>query len=134
MEIIRAGTRPSRSPNPDWFTGTVWFDPVLDAPNPAQLRALQVTFSPSARTAWHTHPLGQALWVTFGTGLVGLREKAPQAIKAGDVVWIPPGEEHWHGAAPETMMTHLAMQEAKDGAIADWLDKVTDEDYLRPPA
>ncbi|MCV6584039.1 MAG: cupin domain-containing protein [Marinibacterium sp.] len=134
MDIIRAGTRPSHFPNPDWFTGTVWFDPILDAPDPARMRALRVTFTPGARTAWHTHPLGQTLWVEHGQGLVGLRDAPPRLIHAGDTVWIPPGQEHWHGAAPDTAMTHLAIQEAKGDSVADWLDKVSDTDYLRPPA
>ncbi|MEM9552372.1 MAG: cupin domain-containing protein [Pseudomonadota bacterium] len=133
MDIIRAGGRPSLSPNPDWFTGTVWFDPIFETPEPARLRTLRVTFSAGARTAWHTHPLGQTLFVEFGTGLVGTRDAAPRFIRAGDTVWIPPGEEHWHGAAPDNSMTHIAMQEALDGSAANWLELVTDADYLRAP-
>ena len=132
MDIFRAGTRPSHHPNPDWFTGTVWFDPIHSASDPARMQALRVTFAPGARTAWHTHPLGQTLWVEHGQGLVGLRNAPPKVIRAGDTVWIPPNEEHWHGAGPETAMTHIAMQEALDGSVSDWLEKVSDEDFLLP--
>jgi quercetin dioxygenase-like cupin family protein len=131
MEIFSAGSRPTIKASADWFTGTVWQDPVIEAPEPARIRALRVAFEPGARTAWHTHPLGQTLHVLSGVGLVGLRGKAPQMIRAGDTVWIPPGQEHWHGAAPKTGMVHLAMQEAMDGSVASWLEKVSDADYLR---
>lgn len=134
MKITHAGTMPTRKASADWFTGTVWQDPVVEAPEPARLRALRVTFEPGARTAWHTHPLGQTLHVVAGLGLICLRGQSPRRIRPGDTVWIPPGEEHWHGAAPETAMTHLAMQEALDGVSADWLEHVTDEDYRRRPA
>ena len=130
MKIMRAGERPSRLAKAEWFTGRVWQDPVVEAPEPAQVRALRVTFEPGARTAWHTHPLGQTLHVLSGVGLVGLRDAAPQVIRAGDTVWIPPGEEHWHGAGPETMMSHLAIQEAFEGRVADWLEQVGEADYL----
>lgn len=133
MDIHRAG-RPSRPVPPEWFTGTVWQDPILDAPAPARLRALKVTFAPSARTAWHTHPLGQTLFVLSGVGLVGLRGQAPRLIRPGDTIWIPPGEEHWHGATPDTMMCHIALQEALDGSAAHWLEHVSDDDYGREPA
>ena len=132
MDIIPAGSRPSKLANANWFTGRVWQDPVIEAPAPARIRALRVTFEPGARTAWHTHPLGQTLHVLSGTGLVGLRDQAPQVIREGDTVWIPPGEEHWHGAGPDTMMCHLALQEAQDGRVADWLEQVSDADYARP--
>lgn len=133
MDIIAAGTEPSRMARSDWFTGRVWQDPVVEAPEPARVRALRVTFEPGARTAWHTHPLGQALHVLSGTGLVGLRGAAPRVIRAGDTVWIEPGEEHWHGAGPETMMSHLAIQEALEGRVADWLELVSEADYLHTP-
>ncbi|TNF59736.1 MAG: cupin domain-containing protein [Rhodobacteraceae bacterium] len=132
MEIHRAG-RPTRPAPTEWFTGTVWQDPILDAPAPARLRALSVTFAPGARTAWHTHPLGQTLYVVSGVGRIGLRDAAPRVIRAGDTVWIPPGEEHWHGAAPDTMMCHIAMQEAEGGGAAHWLEQVSDADYTRAP-
>ncbi len=132
MEIIVAGSRPTVRANPDYFTGTVWQDPIVTAPTPARVNALRVAFEPGARTAWHTHPLGQTLHVLCGTGLVGKRNQAPHVIRAGDTVWIPPGEEHWHGAGPDTGMTHLAIQEAENGSAASWLEKVTDADYLKP--
>lgn len=131
MDIFEAGTRPSVRAREAWFTGTVWQDPIVEAPEPARLRALRVSFEPGARTAWHTHPLGQTLYVLSGVGLMGLRNEAPQVIRAGDTVWIPPMEEHWHGATPDTGMVHLAMQEAADGSVADWLEHVSDEEYLR---
>lgn len=134
MKIMQAGSRPTKKAGADWFTGTVWQDPINEAPEPARLRALRVAFEPGARTAWHTHPLGQTLHVLSGLGLVGVRGAAPRRIRPGDTVWIPPHEEHWHGGAPETAMAHLAMQEALDGVSADWLEHVSDEDYLRRPA
>ena len=134
MEIISAGARPEKLAAPEYFTGRVWQSPVIEAPEPARVRALRVTFEPGGRTAWHTHPLGQTLHVLSGVGLIGLRDAAPRVIRPGDTVWIPPGEEHWHGAAPDTMMCHLAIQEADEGGrVAEWLEHVTDDDYLRPP-
>ena len=131
MEIFANGARPSGKADAAYFTGTVWFDPVVEAPEPARLRALRVSFEPGARTNWHTHPLGQTLHVLSGSGLICLRGEAPRVIRSGDTVWIPPGEEHWHGAAPETGMVHLAMQEAEEGKTADWLEPVGDAEYLR---
>ena len=129
MEIHPAGSRPTR-PGPDaWFTGTVWQDPIVDAEAPARLKAVLVTFAPGARTAWHTHPLGQTLLVTAGCGRVQSEGGPIREIRPGDTVWIPPGEKHWHGAGPDTAMTHLAMQEALDGTAVDWLEKVTDAEY-----
>lgn len=132
MDIFKRGTRPSKLATTDWFTGTVWQDPIVTAPAPARLRALSVHFEPGARTAWHTHPLGQTLFVTSGAGLVGLRGEKPRQIHAGDTVWIPPNEEHWHGAAPTTGMSHIAMQEELDGQVANWLEHVSDADYSAP--
>lgn len=129
MKIVTAGSRRTRKASEDWFTGTVWQDPIVEAPEPARIRAIRVSFEPGARTAWHTHPLGQTLYVVAGLGLVALRGEAPRRIRAGDTVWIPPGEEHWHGAGPETSMIHIAMQESLDGVSADWLEHVTEEDY-----
>ena len=129
MDIHKAGTRPSIKARSDWFTGTVWQDPIVTAPEPARIRALRVAFEPGARTAWHTHPLGQTLYVTDGVGLVGLRGEAPRIIRAGDTVWIPPGEEHWHGAAATTGMVHIALQEELDGQVTDWMEHVSDADY-----
>jgi len=114
----------------DYFTGTVWQDPIIEADEPARVRALRVSFEPEARTAWHTHPLGQTLHVVSGVGLIGLRNEAPQLIKAGDTVWIPHGEEHWHGASTANSMTHIAIQEALNGVVATWLEKVSDEEYV----
>ena len=133
MDIIKADARPSKKATDKWFTGTVWQDPIIEAPEPARIRALKVSFEPGARTAWHTHPLGQTLYVLSGIGLIGLRGQPPRIIRPGDTVWIPPAEEHWHGAAPETGMVHLALQEALNGAVADWQEHVTDADYLAPP-
>jgi len=132
MDIHPAGSRPTNRSNPEYFTGSVLMDAIISAPAPARVNALRVAFEPGARTAWHTHPLGQTLHVLSGSGLVALRDAAPRTIRAGDTVWIPPGEEHWHGAGPETAMTHLAIQEAMDGTAADWLEQVSDADYLRP--
>ena len=129
MKIFKSGSRPTKKASSNWFTGTVWQDPIVEAPEPARIRALNVSFEPGARTAWHTHPLGQTLYVLTGNGLVGLRNEAPKIIKAGDTVWIPPGEEHWHGASASNAMTHIAIQEALDGRVADWLEQVSDYDY-----
>tara|TARA_B100000902_G_scaffold343887_1_gene348875 strand:+ start:19 stop:417 length:399 start_codon:yes stop_codon:yes gene_type:complete len=129
LDIFRAGSTPSKKSSAEWFTGTVWQDPIIEAPEPAKVRALKVSFEPGARTAWHTHPLGQTLHLTCGTGLVGLRNEKPIIINTGDTVWIPPNEEHWHGATPTNSMTHIAIQEAMSGMVTDWLEKVNDEDY-----
>ena len=129
MEIIKAGSRPTRKASSEYFTGIVWQDPIVEASKPARVRALRVTFEPGARTAWHTHPLGQTLYVLNGIGLMGLRNKAPRTINAGDTVWIPPGEEHWHGASAANSMTHIAIQEELNGSVAEWLEKVSDEQY-----
>lgn len=130
MDIHRAGARPSGRPNPDYFTGTVRFDPVISAEPPARLNALMVTFEPGARTAWHTHPYGQCLVIASGKGRVATRGGPVREIAPGDVVWFAPGEEHWHGAAPDCAMSHLAMQEKDGESAADWLEKVSEADYL----
>jgi quercetin dioxygenase-like cupin family protein len=129
MQIIKSGSRPTKKASSEYFTGNVWQDPIIEADEPARVRALRVSFEPGARTAWHTHPLGQTLHVISGVGLMGLRNEAPQLIKAGDTVWIPPGEEHWHGASATNSMTHIAIQEALNGSVAEWLDKVSDGEY-----
>ncbi|MEC7256287.1 MAG: cupin domain-containing protein [Pseudomonadota bacterium] len=134
MQITKAGSRPSRRAPDSYFTGTVWQDVIADAPEPARLRALRVTFEPGARTAWHTHPFGQTLHVESGVGLIAKRGEAPQVIRPGDSIWIPPGVEHWHGAGPDTGMVHLALQEADNGKTADWPDHVSDADYALTPA
>jgi quercetin dioxygenase-like cupin family protein len=131
MDIKRSGSQPSRRPPAEYFTGAVRLDPLFAAPEPARVSGASVTFEPGARTAWHTHPLGQTLIVTFGCGWVQ-REGGPiEEIRPGDVVWFPPGEKHWHGATPTTALTHIAIQEALDGKPVDWLEKVTDEQYRR---
>jgi quercetin dioxygenase-like cupin family protein len=129
MEIYRSGSQPSRPGSPEYFTGAVRIDPLIQAPAPARVAALAVTFEPGARTAWHTHPLGQTLVVTAGSGRVQRWGGPVEEIRPGDVVWIPPGEKHWHGAAPATAMTHIAIQEHMDGKAADWLEQVTDDEY-----
>ena len=129
MQIIYTGSRPTKKASSEYFTGIVWQDPIIEASAPARTRALRVAFEPGARTAWHTHPLGQTLYVLSGVGLIGLRNKAPQTINAGDTVWIPPGEEHWHGASATNSMIHIAIQEGLNGSVAEWLEKVSDEQY-----
>ena len=129
MEIVKVGSRPTRKASSEYFTGMVWQDPIIEASEPARVRALKVAFEPGARTAWHSHPLGQTLYVLSGIGLMGLRNKAPQTINAGDTIWIPPGEEHWHGASATNSMTHIAIQEELNGSVAEWLEKVSDEQY-----
>lgn len=129
MEIKACGSRSSLRPPADYFTGRVRQDPIFDAPEPARIRSVSVTFEPGARTAWHTHPLGQTLIVTSGSGLAQSWGGPIREIRAGDVVWFPPGEKHWHGAASTTAMTHIAIQEALDGKAVDWLEHVTDEQY-----
>ena len=129
MNITRNGSQPSKPGPADWFTGTVRIDPLFSPPPPARVAGASVTFEPGARTAWHTHPLGQTLIVTAGCGRAQ-REGGPvEEICPGDVVWFPPGEKHWHGAAPATAMTHIAIQEALDGKVVEWMEKVTDADY-----
>jgi quercetin dioxygenase-like cupin family protein len=134
MEIRPPSSQPTRPGPADWFTGTVWLDPIADAPEPARIRGARVHFEPGARTAWHTHPLGQHLHVLAGVGRVQSEGGPVREIRAGDTVWIPPGEKHWHGAAPENYMIHYAFQEALDGVQTDWMEKVTDEDYTTPPS
>ena len=134
MDIYRAGARANRKANPDWFTGNVWQEPVIETPEPARARAVMVTFQAGARTNWHTHPLGQTLYVVSGVGRVQKLGEPVVEIKPGDTVWIAPGEKHWHGAAPETAMVHLAMHEALDGSHVTWMEPVTDADYTVAPA
>jgi quercetin dioxygenase-like cupin family protein len=129
MDIRRNGSQASKTQPSDYFTGTVRLDPLMEAAEPARVRAASVTFEPGARTAWHTHPLGQTLIVTAGYGLVQ-REGGPiEEIRPGDVAWFPPGEKHWHGASPTTAMTHIAIQESLDGKAVDWMEHVTNEQY-----
>lgn len=129
MKIIRSGTAPSMPGPEEWFTGTVRVDPLFTAEEPGRTSGSHVTFEPGARTAWHTHPAGQTLIVTFGRGHVQ-REGGPvEEISQGDIVWFPAGEKHWHGASPDTAMSHIAIQESIDGTPVTWLEKVSDDDY-----
>jgi len=129
MNITRAGSQSSNKGPADWFTGTVRIDPLFTAPAPARAAGAAVTFEPGARTAWHTHPLGQTLVVLFGFGLAQ-REGGPiEEIRPGDVVWFAPNEKHWHGASPKTAMQHIAIQEALDDKTVEWLEHVSDEQY-----
>jgi quercetin dioxygenase-like cupin family protein len=129
MDIKRNGTQPSSQGPEDWFTGTVRVDPLFQAPDPARASGASVTFEPGARTAWHSHPLGQTLIVTAGCGRVRCWGGPIEEIHPGDVIWIPPGEKHWHGSAPTTAMTHIAIAEKLDGKSADWMEKVSDKQY-----
>lgn len=129
MKITRAGSQPSSQGPSEWFTGTVRVDPLFPLRDPARTAGNAVTFEPGARTAWHTHPLGQVLIITAGCGRVQRAAGAIEEVRPGDVVWFEPGEKHWHGAGPTTAMTHIAIQESLDGKAVDWMEKVTDEDY-----
>src|SRR6266849_2982630 len=129
MEIKRSGSQPSGKGPPEYFTGSVRVDPLFQAPDPARVSGAHVTFEPGARTAWHTHPLGQRLIVTSGLGWVQRWGGPIEEIRPGDVVWFPPGEKHWHGATVTTAMTHIAIQEALNGSPVDWMEKVSDEQY-----
>ena len=133
MDIIKAGSNASKRANPDWFTGTVWQDPIVETPEPARVRAVSVRFDPGARTNWHTHPLGQTLHIVSGFGRVQLWGGPVQEVRPGDTVWIPPHEKHWHGAAPEIAMVHIAIHEALDGVHVDWMEPVGDDAYRADP-
>ncbi len=129
MDIQRVGSKPSARGAAEYFTGTVRVDPLLEAPEPARIRGASVTFEPGARTAWHTHPLGQTLIVTAGCGRAQRWDGPIEEIRPGDVIWFAPGEKHWHGAAPTTGMTHIALQENLDGNVVEWLEHVSDDQY-----
>jgi quercetin dioxygenase-like cupin family protein len=129
MEIKRSGSQASVQGPSDWFTGAVRIDPLLQPHPPARAAGASVTFEPGARTAWHTHPLGQTLIVTAGCGRAQRWGGPIEEIRPGDVIWFAAGEKHWHGAAPTTAMTHLAIQEQLDGKAVEWLEKVSDEQY-----
>src|SRR5438876_4709781 len=131
MEIKRVGSQGSTKGPADWFTGTVRIDPLFQAPDPALVSCASVTFEPGARTAWDIHRLGQTLIVTAGCGCVQRAGGPVEEIRPGDVVWISPGEKHWHGATPTTAMTHIAIQERLDGKVVEWMEKVDDEQYRR---
>ena len=129
MEIKRNGSQPSGKGPADWFTGTVRIDPLFAAPAPARVSGASVTFEPGARTAWHTHPLGQMLIVTSGLGRVQREGGSVEEIRPGDIVWFSPGEKHWHGASSAAAMTHIAIAEVQNGKVVDWMEKVSDEQY-----
>lgn len=129
MDIRRCGAQPSGKGSEDWFTGAVRIDPLFNAPDPARVVGASVTFEPGARTAWHTHPLGQTLIVTAGCGWAQSEGGPVREIRPGDVVWFAPQEKHWHGATATTGMTHIAIHEGKDGRTVDWMEKVSDTDY-----
>ena len=129
MEIKRSGSQPSNKGPADYFTGTVRIDPLFDSADPARVVGASVTFEPGARTAWHTHPLGQTLIVTAGLGRAQRLGGPIEDIRPGDVITFAPGEKHWHGASAKTAMTHIAIQERLDGKTVEWLEKVTDEQY-----
>ena len=129
MDIRRNGSRPSGKGPSEWFTGAVRIDPLFQAPDPARVAAAHVTFEPGARTAWHTHPLGQTLIVTSGCGLAQRWDGPIEEIRPGDVIWFPPGEKHWHGATATTALTHVAIQEQLEGKAVDWMEPVSDEQY-----
>ena len=131
MEIKRIGSQPSGKGPTEWFSGTVRIDPLFQASDPARVGGASVTFEPGARTAWHTHPLGQTLIITAGCGWVQREGSSIEEVHPGDVIWIQPGEKHWHGATPVTAMTHLAIQEQLNGKAVDWMEKVSDDQYRR---
>jgi len=131
MDIKRNGTRPSGKGPADYFTGNVRLDPLFEAPDPARVRGAHVTFEPGARTAWHTHPLGQTLIVTSGLGWAQSEGGAVEEIRPGDVIWFAPGEKHWHGASATNGMSHIAIQEALNGKAVDWMEQVTDAQYRK---
>ena len=133
MKIKRTGSQASAQGSKEWFTGDVRIDALFESPEPARARAASVTFEPGARTAWHTHPLGQTLIVTSGLGLVQKSGDPIQEVRSGDVVWFEPNEKHWHGASPAVAMTHIAIQEALNGKVVDWMEQVSDEDYQKLP-
>ncbi|MGB9118042.1 (R)-mandelonitrile lyase [Bradyrhizobium sp.] len=129
MDIHLAGSRPTRRAPKEYFIGTVWQDPVVATPAPARVVANCVSFEPGARTNWHSHPLGQTLYVVSGVGRVQTKGEPVREIRPGDVVWIPPGEKHWHGGSPTNGMTHIAMQESLDGSHVTWMEPVTDAEF-----
>ena len=129
MQITKIGSRPSVKGPEDWFTGTVRIDMPFQAEEPARVGGATVTFEPGARTAWHTHPLGQTLFVVSGLGWAQKEGGSVEEIRPGDIVWFQPGEKHWHGASPTTAMTHIAVAEKLDGKSVDWMEKVTEQEY-----
>jgi quercetin dioxygenase-like cupin family protein len=133
LTLYPGGSEPSQKGPPEWFTGTVRIDPLNTAPAPARHAVVSVTFEPGARTAWHVHPLGQTLVITSGAGWTQIDGGDILAIRAGDVIWCPPGRRHWHGATPKTAMSHIAIQEAQDGKMVEWMEQVTEAQYRAGP-
>ncbi len=133
MILYKSEERPRKMASSDYFTGTVWADPINDAPEPARARSVRVTFEAGARTNWHTHPLGQTLYVIAGEGRFQTEGEPVRVLRQGDTVWIPPGEKHWHGASTTTAMSHIAIHEALNGVHIDWMEPVSDEDFAREP-
>jgi quercetin dioxygenase-like cupin family protein len=131
MELKRNGSQPSMKGPAEYFTGMVRVDPLVQSPGPATFGGASVTFEPGARSAWHTHPLGQTLIVTVGLGWAQVEGEAIEEIRPGDVIWFPPGVKHWHGASPTTAVSHIAITDALDGKVADWMEKVSDEQYRK---
>jgi quercetin dioxygenase-like cupin family protein len=129
MKIHLAGSRPTRQAPSEHFTGTVWQDPIIQAEAPARIVAARVTFEPGARTNWHTHPLGQTLYVLSGIGRFQTKGGPVHEIRPGDIIWIPPNEKHWHGGSPTNGMTHIALQESLEGNYSNWMEPVTDAEY-----
>jgi quercetin dioxygenase-like cupin family protein len=129
MDIKRTGSHPSKLASPEYFMGRAWINPVAEGPAPARIRAVNVTFEPGARTAWHSHPLGQALLITSGTGLVQKEGGMVEQVYPGDTIWFAPGEKHWHGAAADSLMSHIAIQESLDGQTVEWFELVSDAQY-----
>jgi len=132
MDIHPCGSRPSNRASPEYFTGTVWQDVINEAPSPARVRGVVVFFEPGARTNWHTHPLGQTLYIVSGTGRVQSWGGPVRQVRAGDTVWFAPNEKHWHGGGPKTSMIHVAFHEGIDGKYAQWMEKVSDEQFQAP--
>jgi quercetin dioxygenase-like cupin family protein len=133
VKIVSAGANPTRRASSDYFTGAVWQDPLVEATEPARVRAARVSFEPGARTNWHTHPLGQTLIVLSGVGRIQSWGGPVRTIRPGDAVWIPPEEKHWHGASPDNGMVHIAIHEALDGVHIQWMEPVADDDYRAAP-
>jgi quercetin dioxygenase-like cupin family protein len=133
MILYKNDERPRKMASSDYFTGTVWADPINDAPEPARARSVRVTFEAGARTNWHTHPLGQTLYVIAGEGRFQTLGQPVRVLRQGDTVWIPPGEKHWHGASSTTAMSHIAIHEALDGVHINWMEPVSDDDFNRAP-
>ncbi|MBE1285973.1 MAG: cupin domain-containing protein [Rhodobacteraceae bacterium] len=133
MEVFPVGTSNTVRGNPEWFIGRVWITRLCDTAVSAPLRTQRIVYEPSARSAWHSHPLGQVVHIIGGVGLFGRRGFAPRIARAGETVWIPAGQEHWHGAAPDCLVEHIEVQQAQAGYVSTWMEYVCDEDYLQPP-